>query len=90
MNSIRINFKQYIKLFFMEAIGFLLIFSIIGSYIYINYTRSVQENSDQILSNMVLRVQHDAQNGVKRLTIPQLGGSDPSSQNPDDNSQSGF
>lgn len=74
----------------MEAIGFLLIFSIIGSYIYINYTRSVQENSDQILSNMVLRVQHDAQNGVKRLTIPQLGGSDPSSQNPDDNSQSGF
>ncbi|MFT8527081.1 MAG: HAMP domain-containing sensor histidine kinase, partial [Oenococcus sp.] len=85
MNKAKINLKQYVRLFFLEAIGFLMIFSFVGGYIYFTYTRSVQENFDQILSTMVMRVQRDSQlSGVKRLTIPgrESNDNDPSKNSP--------
>lgn len=87
MNKAKINLKQYVKLFLLEAIGFLMIFSFVGGYIYFTYTRSVQENFDQILSTMVMRVQKDSQiGGIKQLTIP---GRENDSDNSDRKSSNG-
>lgn len=70
MNKTKINSKQYAKLFLLEAISFLLIFSFVGAYIYFSYIRSVQDNSDQVLNSMVTRVQKDSETNIKQLTIP--------------------
>ncbi|MGL2218363.1 sensor histidine kinase [Oenococcus oeni] len=74
MSKTKINSKQYIKLFLLEAIGFLMIFSFVGSYIYFTYTRTIQRNADQILNSMVLRIQKSFRSGSKQLMIPGLVG----------------